>query len=84
MYPHVSDDVLASVFGRGIMANFARNRADEEAERAIAEHLKTHTIVDWCSKFTEMKTLLRRAAIVCNSYDNDPALAVEIKICLGE
>lgn len=53
--PRISADTLASVFGRGIMLQTALNKQADETERALADHFKTHTVVEWVKKVTDQQ-----------------------------
>jgi hypothetical protein len=64
---HLNNSTLASIFGPGIMLQTAINRRTEQTERAIADHLKTHTTVEFVMEITR-QTKLRSALLDgCNA-----------------
>ena len=53
--PRINADTLAGVFGPGIMAQHAINQQNQTTERAIEEHMKSHTLVDWIGCIQRLK-----------------------------
>lgn len=51
----VSNDMLAGVFGPGIMAQLAMNNRTQRIEEALERHLKGHSLVDWVKKVTSLQ-----------------------------
>lgn len=48
-------NTLAGIFGPGVMLNVAINRQTDETERALSEHFKTHTVVEWVKKVSDQQ-----------------------------
>src|SRR6185312_11911398 len=53
---YVSPDVLAGVFGTGVMQAVARQQRQQRIEDALDAHLRTHTHLQWLQKVMDLQT----------------------------
>lgn len=52
--------LLAAVFGPGVMSQVALSQNARETEALLAQHLDTHTLVEWVRKVTELEREVAR------------------------
>jgi hypothetical protein len=58
--PDVSSGALASVFGYGVMSAIAFNEHLQKTEKALLDHLGSHSIVEWVRQVSELEAELTR------------------------
>lgn len=58
--PDVSSNALASVFGYGVMSAIAFNEHLQKTEKAVKDHLGSHSLVEWVRKVSEQEAELTR------------------------
>lgn len=56
----INEASLASVFGVGVMQQVAMSNRAQKIERAIEEHLATHTTVEWVRKVSELNAEIKK------------------------
>jgi hypothetical protein len=56
--PRWGPGALASVFGEGIMQQHAINSRNQETERELEAHLKTHSVLEWVKCVQRLKAQL--------------------------